>query len=448
MLRRTILLSVLLLVSVIIFAQSQIVTFSGKIENPNSETVFIKAGNFIKKFKLSDSGVFSDTLKIPSQGIYTFSDGRESSAIYLKNGYNLNLSLDTKMFDESLKYTGEGSENNNFLVQKYLINEQGLGDPYKLFAMNEKDYMEVQNSVNNKYSKLLDQLKDKEFAEFQKKSINYDYLYTLTTYESAYKYVTKDTSFVVSESFLDPLKEISYSNEEDYQNFESYKILVNSHYLSDLYDSAKIKEIITSINSIDSKIIKAGVNKDIITSYFDLSNPSIQVLYQTIVDVYGNEEDKAVFTEKYDEIKKLFKGQPSAKFEYKDINGKLVKLDDFKGKYVYIDVWATWCGPCLGEIPHLKKLEADYHDKDIAFISISVDKKRSFSKWEKMVKEKELKGYQLFADKDWSSDFIKAYQIKGIPTFILIDPDGNIYSASAMRPSNPEIRNLFNKLLN
>ena len=447
MLRKSILLSVLLLVSVIVFAQTQIVTFSGKIENPTGETVFIKAGNFIKKFKLSDSGEFSDTLKIPNIGMYTFSDGRESSAIYLKNRYNLYLSLDTKEFDETLKYTGEGADNNNFLAQKYLINEQGLGDPYKLFAMNEKDYLKVQNTVNNKYYELLDKLKDKEFAEFQKKTINYDYLYTLTTYEPAYRYVTKDTSFMVSESFLGPLKNLNYSNEDDYQNFESYRILVNSYYLENISDSEKIKETVIAINSIDSRIIKAGVNKDILTAYFDVSNPNIQVLYQAIAEVYGNEEDIAVFSKKYDEIKKLLKGEPSAKFEYKDINGKLVKLDDFKGKYVYIDIWATWCGPCIGEIPSLKKLEADYHGKDIVFVSISVDKKRSFSKWEEMVKEKELKGYQLFADKDWSSDFIKAYQIKGIPTFILIDPKGNIYSASAMRPSNPEIRTLFDKLL-
>ncbi len=447
MLRKTILLSVLLIIASIINAQTKLVTFSGKIENPNSETVFIKAGNFIKKFKLSDTGGFSDTVKIPNNGIYTFSDGRESSALYLKDGYNLKLYLDTKEFDESLKYTGDGSENNNFLAQKYMINELNLGDPYKLFAMNENDYMKVQDSVNNKYYSLLDKLKDKDFVEFQRKSINYDYLYTLTTYEYAHKYVTKDTSFVASENFLNPLKNLNYSDDNSYQRIDSYRILVNSHYLSNLYDSTKIKDIIISINSIDSKIIKAGINKDILTSYFDASNPTISNLYQAIIDVYGNEEDKAVFSKKYDEIKKLLKGQPSAKFEYKDINGKLVKLNDFKGKYVYIDVWATWCSPCIGEIPHLKKLEADYHNKDIVFVSISVDKKRSFSKWEEMVKGKELKGYQLFADKDWSSDFIKAYQIKGIPTFILIDPDGNIYSASAMRPSNPKIRTLFDEIL-
>jgi len=64
-----------------------------------------------------------------------------------------------------------------------------------------------------------------------------------------------------------------------------------------------------------------------------------------------------------------------------------------------------------------------------------------------MVAGKELKGYQLYADKSWKSDFIEAYQIRGIPTFILIDPEGNIVSASAMRPSNPELRVLFDALL-
>ena len=141
------------------------------------------------------------------------------------------------------------------------------------------------------------------------------------------------------------------------------------------------------------------------------------------------------------------KGQPSPKFSFNDINNKLVNLDDFKGKYVYIDVWATWCSPCMGEIPYLKKLEEKYHEKNIVFVSISVDNKKAYDKWKQVVENKQLKGQQLFADKSWNSDFVKSYQIKGIPTFILVDTEGNIVSPSAMRPSNPELKVLFDSLL-
>lgn len=88
----------------------------------------------------------------------------------------------------------------------------------------------------------------------------------------------------------------------------------------------------------------------------------------------------------------------------------------------------------------------NYEGKNIAFISMSVDKKKDYDKWRKMVEEKELEGYQLFAPKDWGSDFVKNYGIMGIPRFILIDPEGNIVSANAPRPSSKDLIKLFDEL--
>ena len=122
-------------------------------------------------------------------------------------------------------------------------------------------------------------------------------------------------------------------------------------------------------------------------------------------------------------------------------------LEDLKGKVVYIDVWATWCGPCLREIPALKILETDYHDKNIAFVSLSIDEVKDYDKWRTMIIEKKLKGIQLMADNNWKSKFVTDYGIKGIPRFIIIDIDGRIVSSDAPRPSNSEIRVIFDELL-
>jgi len=155
------------------------------------------------------------------------------------------------------------------------------------------------------------------------------------------------------------------------------------------------------------------------------------------------------------ELKEAFpKGMPSPVFEdYENHKGGTTSLSDLKGKYVYIDVWATWCGPCKREIPSLEKVEEAYKDKNIAFVSISVDdEKRSGTKekaheaWTKMVTEKELGGIQLFSDNAWQSDFIQAYKINNIPRFLLIDTDGNIVSADAPRPSSDKLIELFNSL--
>lgn len=155
-------------------------------------------------------------------------------------------------------------------------------------------------------------------------------------------------------------------------------------------------------------------------------------------------------TKYYEQVQESNKmnNSPSPSFDYLNYAGGNTKLEDFKGKYVYIDVWATWCGPCRQEIPFLKKAEEKYHDKNIAFISISIDKLKDQEKWKAMVKEKELSGVQLFADNDWNSKFVQEYKITGIPRFILIDPKGNIVKADAARPSSDELIKELDSLLN
>ena len=138
----------------------------------------------------------------------------------------------------------------------------------------------------------------------------------------------------------------------------------------------------------------------------------------------------------------------SASFDYENHKGGKTKLEDLRGKYVYIDVWATWCGPCRAEIPFLKKVEEKYHGKNIEFVSISVDVDKDREKWVNFVKEKELGGMQLFADKNWNSEFMKSYNINSIPRFILLDPKGNIVESDAKRPSDPGLVEQFDKLLN
>ena len=146
------------------------------------------------------------------------------------------------------------------------------------------------------------------------------------------------------------------------------------------------------------------------------------------------------------ELKKL-NGTASPTFKYENHKGGFTTLEDLKGKYIYVDVWATWCGPCRQEIPFLKKVEEKYHGKNIEFVSISVDVDKDHEKWKTFVTEKELGGIQLFADKNWNSEFMKSYGINSIPRFILIDPKGNIVKADAERPSSPKLQEELDKLL-
>ncbi|MFA5297786.1 MAG: thioredoxin-like domain-containing protein [Lutibacter sp.] len=149
----------------------------------------------------------------------------------------------------------------------------------------------------------------------------------------------------------------------------------------------------------------------------------------------------------HEALTNLAKGKASPVFaNYENHKGGKTSLVDLKGKYVYIDVWATWCAPCKAEIPFLKALEKEYTGKNIQFVSISVDKPEAYETWKNMVASEQLGGIQLYADNNFESQFILDYNINAIPRFILIDAAGNIVDADAPRPSDPKIKELFTEL--
>ena len=192
-----------------------------------------------------------------------------------------------------------------------------------------------------------------------------------------------------------------------------------------------------------------------ITGYINDFNTRLNVATLDSAFVSGQKKNIEMMQEQLGKMReqkmyiatKLGKGTTSPIFEnYENFKGGTTSLADLKGKYVYIDLWATWCTPCKREIPYLKKVEEQFHDKNIEFVSISIDQKKDYETWKKMVTDKELTGVQLFADNDWKSQFVQDYKVSGIPRFILLDKDGNIVDADAPRPSNPKLVEVLNSL--
>ena len=307
------------------------VSFQAQIANKNGDFISIQDNSKVyKKIKVNKDGIFKDTLHI-KEGLYQMFDGVEFTQLYLKSGYDLNLKMDAKKFDESIVYTGVGANENNYLAQATI--EDSKLDYDKIFELKEVEFNTKVDEISNaNFAKLESSNLDPAFIELQKKNIEGN---------------------------------------------------------------------------------KMGMKQ------------------------YFGEAQK----------KQLLNNTMSAPFDYLNFKGGNTKLSDFKGKYVYIDVWATWCGPCIAEIPFLKKVEEKYEGKNIAFVSISVDVQKDFEKWKKFVAEKQLGGIQLFADKNWNSDFIKSFGINSIPRFILIDPSGKIVSADAARPSSPKLSEQLDTLL-
>lgn len=172
--------------------------------------------------------------------------------------------------------------------------------------------------------------------------------------------------------------------------------------------------------------------------------------YQKILGEYGSFLTTENHRERMNAVSaRLYqgkKGEMAADFTYPDRNGKLVSLSDFRGKVVLVDVWATWCGPCRAEIPHLVKLEKEMEGKDVVFIGVSIDQKKDHRKWLEVLEQEGLSGVQLFAGV--SPQIMKDYKFTTIPRFMVFDREGKVVSTNSPRPSNPELKKLLEKLLN
>ncbi|REE08183.1 TlpA family protein disulfide reductase [Winogradskyella pacifica] len=255
------------------------------------------------------------------------------------------------------------------------------------------------------------------------------------------------TSFETDyESFIDSM--VFKGDASDLNNFSVQSFLISKNYFTeDLVGTSDMKKVEEAIKGYKSAY------EDLKIKYTDVDSTHVASMDKNI-DMTVQQLSK--FMESKQATLNAFpKGSASPAFEnYENYAGGNTSLSDLKGKYVYIDLWATWCGPCIKEIPALKKVEKQYEGKNIEFVSISVDEGRgykgdaaeAYKGWKKMVNEKELGGMQLIADNGFRSQFIQDYKVNGIPRFLLIDPNGNIVSADAPRPSSSALIDLFNEL--
>ena len=418
------------------------VLFSGKITNPNGTKVRIKGDDFKQSIKMND-GVFADTLRIPNDGYYQFSDGRENTAMYLKKGAKVNITLDTKEFDETITYTG--SDESDFLAKKYMLLENSGLDGRELTKIPANELKAKVNTLEIDIKSLLNKYKlDSTFKANAQKDIAYLTPATIAKFLAFQGYFYGNKIDGAAE-LLKVLDGIDYDNEADFKTSDNYKMLVDIDFMRKTAEAEDLG--ISHIKTIQSKTIREHFIKQL-GSEINPSNKNLEKDFKAIMAIATDKDFKDKLQAKYDKFAQLVAGNPSPTFEnYENYAGGTTSLADLKGKYVYIDVWATWCGPCKREIPFLQKIEEKYKSKNIHFVSLSIDEKGAHEAWKAMVKDKEMSGIQLFAPKDWKSKFVRDYGIEGIPTFILIDPKGNIVSASAPRPSSKELPALLDSLL-
>lgn len=123
------------------------------------------------------------------------------------------------------------------------------------------------------------------------------------------------------------------------------------------------------------------------------------------------------------------------KLEFEEATkGTTVSIEGLKGKVVVIDFWATWCGPCIAEMPKMKQLYADYKDKGVEFIGVSLDQpkdKGGLDKLKDYVAKNDVQWPQYYQGNYWQSEFSSGWKVKSIPCVFVVDQEGNLYSTEA-----------------
>ncbi len=432
---------------------------AGSLPNFTESYILLNSKGLSDTIKLKEDKTFTYKVLLDKPALYTLRAYRTQAQVYLNPGDSMFVSIDFANIQDGPKYTGANVTVNQFLFGRNKAVRGLLGNWEDLYGKDKEEFGLKLDTIKMNLLGMLDSIKTASKAIINLEKAKIDYF--ILGIKSNYPEYNAEVNGV-------PFK----ADSADYSFFEGFDPNNSYHMMFDDYTNLVNKYVMNKVSKVvnldELQEQPAGERFSQMFSVIDstISNPEIRdylkhnelidelqfgKFYElsSIVDSFlaGCKTDgyKHKISVIYNNKMKLAPGKPAPAFQYKDINGKLVSLADFKGKLVYIDFWATWCGPCKYELPYLEKLQEAYKGKKIVFISMSLDD--DMAAWENKVKGEKMKGVQLHADGAWASDAAVGYQIKGIPTFYLIDANGNILMPNAPRPSSKEIKPLIDENL-
>ncbi len=429
--------------------------FTGIIQNANGKDLLIKnlSNKVIDTIEIDKDNKFDVNLNV-DKGYYRLTAGKQYTWLYLEPGKDLQINLDIKNFDKSLNYEGTGAKKNNYLAKKILLSMQlRPKTAYNYYgSLSEEKFVNLQDSIQIAYNQLLENSKitDNDFVANEKLRHKLQKSAILSRFQMVKRYLDQNDEFTVSDKFPNPLEGVNF-NDESLANLPNATSVVGGllEYEMNLNKKGNDEtDPIEMMQVIDAKIKNPKLKEQLAygNAKYDLMyTKDLDAFYALFNKMVKNPDYKNEIKTKYDNIKAMLPGKPSPDFTAFDINGKEFHLKDFAGKPIYIDLWATWCGPCMAEMPALKEIEEKYKDVPITFISLDVFDDKA--KWEAFVTREKPMGVQLIST-DRDMPFIKKYVVDGIPRFIFLDKEGKIIDANAPRPSDGKLIKLIEENLN
>lgn len=417
--------------------KGQLKNFSNQVEVEDlSEFQYLLPPTAERMIIPDADGRFSITFKATIPNYYRL--GRNS--MYLSPGDNLEVFIDQK--DPRLAtFKGVGAEANIYMKDTPFPKGGSYLEAGRHIKDTPEETIAAIATAAEERSRQLASLKgvSTEFKRLETARIKADQinsLYSMRDYGPDKKKPKVDGSTYTAEDYV-----------------KAYEPLVASA-SKDFTDASLLKMVV--YRDIAARVSQAGGNADQQTIISDWNKTYTLVrAMQKVSD--KNELGKftaqvnAIETKAYRDaatkmLKSLLafgKNDPAVDFTAVDLSGKPVTLSSLKGKVIYVDLWATWCGPCMIEMPHFEKLKEKYKDNpNVAFVSLSIDD--GVEIWKKSVDARKADGHQWLINRAK----LDAYNIVGIPRVLLIDKSFKMADMNAPAPSLPAASKAIDELVN
>lgn len=410
-----------------------------------------KNGNF--KFEFNITGI---------KEVYLVIDEQQTS-FYIQPGDNIFIKINYKDFDKSIVFTGYNSEKNNLLKaynEKFVFGHES--DSYQQNANRKAgDYAAYCDSLLSEELSFVSAFAPKpsnEFISYFKTKLVYENANNKLRYPSYWAYARHkgDTLPDMPNNYFNFMDELPLNNDSllanpayyDYikaagRHYQSYSIASDAPVASlsaGLLQAAKPGTAVKAADMLQAaktifkndKVLKVYEASVIYNALRYEEFAATEKLYLQYVKTNAKTQYRDELTEVYNKVMKVAPGQTAPAFTLMDEKGKACSLADYKGKVVYLDFWASWCGPCLRELPYSKKLKEEFEGKDVVFLYVSIDD--DAKSWKDAIAKKSISGVHVNAP-DFDHPVSQAYNISGVPTYFLIGKDGRIISNNPPRPS-------------